>query len=69
MINAILAIEIGIDPTLVDIAGLEITWHGVFTALGVIAGVAVAAWLALPTCGLGGGADRTDNVPGTSRRG
>ena len=46
MINAILAIEIGIDPTLVDIAGLEITWHGVFTALGVIAGVAVAAWLA-----------------------
>ncbi len=46
MINAILTIEIGIDPTLVDIAGLEITWHGVFTALGVIAGVAVAAWLA-----------------------
>lgn len=46
MINALLKIEIGIDPTLVDVAGLEVTWHGVFTAFGVIAGVAIAAWLA-----------------------
>lgn len=46
MINALLKIEIGIDPTLVDLAGIEITWHGVFTALAVIAGVAIAAWLA-----------------------
>ena len=46
MINALLKIEIGIDPTLVDIAGIEVTWHGVFTALGVVAGVAIAAWLA-----------------------
>ena len=49
MINAILTIEIGIDPTLVDIAGLEITWHGVFTSLGVITGVTVAGRLARPT--------------------
>jgi len=46
MVDALLKIEIGIDPTLVDIVGIEVTWHGVFTALGVIAGVAVAAWLA-----------------------
>jgi phosphatidylglycerol:prolipoprotein diacylglycerol transferase len=44
MISAVLlAIKIGIDPTLVEIAGVEITWHGIFTALGVIVGVSVAA--------------------------
>jgi phosphatidylglycerol:prolipoprotein diacylglycerol transferase len=41
-----LAIEIGLDPTLVDIGGIEITWHGLFTALGVVAGVVVSAVLA-----------------------
>ncbi len=46
MTNALLKIEIGIDPTLIDVAGIEVTWHGVFTALGVIVGVAIAAWLA-----------------------
>jgi len=45
MINALLKIEIGIDPTLIDVAGIEVTWHGVFTAIAVIAGVAIAAWL------------------------
>ncbi|MEX1193531.1 MAG: prolipoprotein diacylglyceryl transferase [Dehalococcoidia bacterium] len=42
----LLKIEIGIDPTLVEVAGLEVTWHGIFTAVGVIVGVAIAAWLA-----------------------
>lgn len=47
MINALLlTIEIGLDPTIVDVAGIEITWHGLFTALGVIAGVAVATYFA-----------------------
>jgi phosphatidylglycerol:prolipoprotein diacylglycerol transferase len=46
MINLfVLAIEIGLDPTIVDIGGIEITWHGLFTALGVIAGVAIATVL------------------------
>jgi phosphatidylglycerol:prolipoprotein diacylglycerol transferase len=40
-----LAIEIGIDPTLVEIGSIEITWHGLFTALGVVAGVAIAVVL------------------------
>jgi phosphatidylglycerol:prolipoprotein diacylglycerol transferase len=41
-----LAIDIGADPTITEFGGIEITWHGVFTALGVVAGVAVSAWLA-----------------------
>ena len=44
MISAVrLTIKIGLDPTLFEVVGLEITWHGLFTALGVVAGVAVAA--------------------------
>lgn len=42
----LLAIKIDIDPVIVRVVGLEITWHGLFTAIGVVAGVAVAAWLA-----------------------
>jgi phosphatidylglycerol---prolipoprotein diacylglyceryl transferase len=43
MIDALLlAIDIGIDPIILDKWGIEITWHGLFTALGVIIGVAVA---------------------------
>lgn len=41
----VLAIEIGLDPTIVEVGGIEITWHGLFTALGVIAGVAIATVL------------------------
>ncbi len=45
MISALLlTIKIPLDPTLVELGGLEITWHGLFTAVGVIVGVAVAAW-------------------------
>lgn len=47
MIEAILLkIEIGLDPKVFDFAGIEVTWHGVFTAVGVIVGVSIAAWLA-----------------------
>jgi phosphatidylglycerol:prolipoprotein diacylglycerol transferase len=41
-----MVIKIGIDPEIFEIAGLEITWHGLFTALGVVVGVLVAAFLA-----------------------
>lgn len=41
-----LAIKIGIDPQIFEIVGLEITWHGLFTALGVVVGVLMAAILA-----------------------
>lgn len=40
---ALLTIKIGLDPELFEVAGLEITWHGLFTAMGVVLGVAVAA--------------------------
>jgi phosphatidylglycerol:prolipoprotein diacylglycerol transferase len=39
-----LVIKIGIDPQIAKIGGLEIAWHGVFTAVGVICGVAVGAF-------------------------
>lgn len=39
----LLSITIGIDPNIVEIFGFQITWHGVFTAIGIIAGV----WLAV----------------------
>lgn len=38
-----LSINIGIDPNIVEIGGLLITWHGFFTAVGIVAGV----WLAV----------------------
>ncbi|HEV8575392.1 MAG TPA: prolipoprotein diacylglyceryl transferase [Dehalococcoidia bacterium] len=38
----LLSIEIGIDPVILDKWGIEVTWHGLFTALGVIIGVSVA---------------------------
>jgi phosphatidylglycerol:prolipoprotein diacylglycerol transferase len=41
-----LAIKIGIDPEIFEMVGLEITWHGLFTALGVVVGVLMAAILA-----------------------
>lgn len=47
MISAVLlAINIGIDPTIVKVGGLEITWHGLFAAVGVITGVSLSTWFA-----------------------
>jgi phosphatidylglycerol:prolipoprotein diacylglycerol transferase len=39
----LLKITIGIDPNIVKVFGLQVTWHGAFTAIGIIAGV----WLAV----------------------
>ena len=41
----LLSIKIGLDPTLFEVVGVEVTWHGLFTALGVMAGVGIAAVL------------------------
>src|SRR3989304_6326844 len=44
MVSAsLLTIKIDLDPELFEVIGLEITWHGLFTAMGVVMGVAVAA--------------------------
>ena len=39
----LLKITIGIDPNVFDLFGLQVTWHGVFTAVGIVVGV----WLAV----------------------
>ena len=41
--SPLLVIEIGIDPEIRDFGGLLLTWHGVFTAVGIALGV----WAAL----------------------
>jgi prolipoprotein diacylglyceryl transferase len=43
--TVLLTIKIGIDPTIFEVVGVEVTWHGLFTALAVVAGVSVAAAL------------------------
>ena len=46
MFGLLLTIKIGLDPTLFEVGGLEVSWHGLFTAVGVVVGVGVAAWFA-----------------------
>ena len=43
---AFLTITINIDPDIADIFGLTLTWHGVFTAVGIIGGVSLSVYLA-----------------------
>ncbi len=50
--DALLAIVIDIDPDIGRIFGLTLTWHGLFTAAGIVAGVLLAVRLA-----------RADGVP------
>lgn len=44
-ILTLLTIKIGIDPNLFEKGGLLITWHGVFTAVGIALGVWIAVTL------------------------
>jgi len=44
--TGLLAIDIGIDPNLIEVGGLLITWHGFFTAVGIVVGVWVAVRVA-----------------------
>ena len=44
--SGLLSIDIGIDPNVTTLFGLQITWHGIFTAVGIIAGVGLAVRLA-----------------------
>ena len=41
-----LAININIDPVMFDVGPFTLTWHGLFTAIGIIAGVSLSVWLA-----------------------
>ncbi len=42
----LLVIEIHIDPNIGTFGPFTLTWHGVFSALGIIAGVTLSVWLA-----------------------
>ncbi|MDP9350880.1 MAG: prolipoprotein diacylglyceryl transferase [Chloroflexota bacterium] len=37
--------EINIDPNLVEVGGFVLAWHGIFSAVGILAGVWLAAWV------------------------
>lgn len=41
-----LKFDINIDPTMADIGPFTLTWHGLFTAVGIIGGVSLGVWLA-----------------------
>ena len=45
----VLAIEIPFDPRIITIGGLMLTWHGLFTAIGILAGVQIALWFVFTT--------------------
>jgi phosphatidylglycerol---prolipoprotein diacylglyceryl transferase len=42
----LLAIRIGMDPNIAEIGAFILTWHGVFTAVGIAAGILLAVKLA-----------------------
>ncbi len=41
----LLTIKIGMDPNIAKWGSLQLTWHGIFTAVGIAAGVYLGAWL------------------------
>jgi phosphatidylglycerol:prolipoprotein diacylglycerol transferase len=41
----LLTITIGWDPNIAEFGSLQLTWHGVFTAIGIAAGVYLGAYL------------------------
>jgi phosphatidylglycerol:prolipoprotein diacylglycerol transferase len=43
--DAWLAIEIPFDPDIAKIGGFLLTWHGLFTALGILGGVRLSLWI------------------------
>lgn len=42
----LLSIEIPWDPDIATIGGFLLTWHGLFTAIGILAGVRLSLWMA-----------------------
>jgi phosphatidylglycerol:prolipoprotein diacylglycerol transferase len=46
MTQLLLSIDIPINPNITELGGLLVTWHGVFTAIGIVVGVWLAARIA-----------------------
>ena len=45
-IDQLLTITIGWNPNIAKFGGLQLTWHGVFTAVGIALGVYLGVWIA-----------------------
>ena len=43
---SVLAIELPFDPNIAEIGGFLLTWHGLFTAIGILVGVRLSLWIA-----------------------
>lgn len=46
VLQSLLAIEIGWSPNITEIGGFLLTWHGLFTAIGILVGVRLSLWIA-----------------------
>ncbi|MCK9486640.1 MAG: prolipoprotein diacylglyceryl transferase [Dehalococcoidia bacterium] len=46
LVGLVLAIEIPWSPDIVEIGGFLLTWHGLFTAVGILVGVRLSLWIA-----------------------
>ena len=42
----LLTVTISWDPNIAKFGGLQLTWHGIFTAVGIALGVYLGVWLA-----------------------
>lgn len=45
-LTSVLAIELPFDPNITEIGGFLLTWHGLFTAIGILVGVRLSLWIA-----------------------
>jgi len=43
---SVLAIELPFDPNITELGGFLLTWHGLFTAIGILVGVRLSLWIA-----------------------
>ncbi|MGE3962352.1 MAG: prolipoprotein diacylglyceryl transferase [Dehalococcoidia bacterium] len=46
MALSVLAIELPFDPNITEVGGFLLTWHGLFTAVGILVGVRLSLWIA-----------------------
>lgn len=45
-LSSVLAIELPFDPNITQVGGFLLTWHGLFTAVGILVGVRLSIWIA-----------------------
>ena len=45
-LTSVLAIELPFDPNITEVGGFLLTWHGLFTAIGILVGVRLSLFIA-----------------------